>query len=124
MKLPTLDILPSERTLQCMPLKATDARKLIRRLLDEGKFIPPGARTPARKEMEKDGLTDIDAVNVVRGGAVREAEWVNGSWRHRVETARIVFVVAFDPEVEAVPADDEDLGETELVVVTGWRIGP
>jgi hypothetical protein len=105
-----------------MPLKATDARKLIRRMLDEGKFIPPGAGTHARKEMEKDGLTDIDAVNVLRGGAVREAEWENGSWRHRVETPRMVFVVTFDPEVVAAPAGDEDLGDAELLLVTGWRI--
>jgi hypothetical protein len=83
-----------------MTLRATDARRLIRRLLDEGKFIPPGAGSHARKEMEKDGLTDVDAVNVLRGGVVREAEWENGSWRHRVETAKMVFVVTFDPEPE------------------------
>jgi hypothetical protein len=105
-----------------MPLKATDARKLIRRLLDEGKFISPGARTHARKEMEKDGLTDVDAANVLRGGAVREAEWENGSWRHRVETQKMVFVATFDPEPAAMPEDDDDLGDLELVVVTGWRL--
>jgi hypothetical protein len=105
-----------------MPLKATDARKLLRRLLDEGKFVSPGAKTHARKEMEKDGLTDIDAVNVLRGGIVREAEWENGSWRHRVETMKIVFVATFDPEPEGMPGDEEDLGELELIVVTGWRI--
>lgn len=105
-----------------MPLKATDARKLIRRLLDEGKFIPPGKGTHARKEMDKDGLSDLDAVNVLRGGVVREAEWENGSWRHRVETPKMVFVATFDPEVEVMPSDDDDLGETELVLVTGWRI--
>src|SRR5579859_4013804 len=104
-----------------MPLRATDARKLIRRLLDEGKFISPGAGSHARKEMEKDGLTDLDAVNVLRGGSVREAEFENGSWRHRVETPRMVFVAAFDPEPEKMPADDEDL-DVELVLVTGWRI--
>lgn len=105
-----------------MPLKATDARKLIRRLLDEGKFIPPGKGTHARKEMVKDGLSDVDAVNVLRGGVVREAEWENGSWRHRVETPKMVFVATFDPEVEVMASDDDDLGETELVLVTGWRI--
>jgi len=105
-----------------MPLKATDARKLIRRLLDEGKFISPGARTHARKEMEKDGLTDLDAANVLRGGAVREAEWENGSWRHRVETQKLVFVATFDPEPAGMPEDDDDLGDLELIVVTGWRI--
>lgn len=107
-----------------MPLKATDARKLIRRLLDEGVFIAPGAGTHARREMDKDRLTDLDAVNVLRGGVVREAEWEHGSWRHRVETQRMVFVVTFDPEPERMPAEDESVDETELVVVTGWRIRP
>ena len=105
-----------------MPPKATDVRKLIRRLLDEGKFVPPGARSHARKETDKDGLTDVDAVNVLRGGVVRDREFDNGSWRHRVETQRMVFVVAFDPEPETMPADEEDLGELELVLVTGWRV--
>jgi hypothetical protein len=105
-----------------MPLKATDVRKLIRRLLDEGKFVPPGARSHARKEMEKDGLTDVDAVNVLRGGTVREGEFENGSWRHRVETQRMVFVVTFDPEPEKMPTAEESVDELELVIVTGWRL--
>ena len=105
-----------------MPLKATDVRKLIRRLLDEGKFVPPGARSHARREMEKDGLTDVDAVNVLRGGMVREGEFENGSWRHRVETQRMVFVVTFDPEPEKMPANDESVDELELVIVTGCRL--
>jgi hypothetical protein len=104
-----------------MPLRAADARTLVRRLLQEGKFISPGAGTHARKEMDKDGLTDLDAVNVLRAGVVREAEWENGSWRYRVETPKMVFVAVFDPEPEAMPADSADLGDVELVVVTGWR---
>ena len=104
-----------------MPLRATEARKLIRRLLDEGKFVSPGASTHARKEMEKDGLTDVDAVNVLRGGAVREGEWENGSWRYRIETPKMVFVAVFDPEPTAMPADDDDLDDLELLLVTGWR---
>jgi hypothetical protein len=105
-----------------MPLKATDARKLIRRLIDEGKFVPPGARSHARKEMERDGLTDVDSVNVLRAGVVREAEFENGSWRHRVETQRMVFVVTFDPEPSMMPTDAESVGDLELVLVTGWRL--
>jgi hypothetical protein len=31
-------------------------------------------------------------------------------------------VMAFDPEPEQLPGDDEDLSEVELVVVTAWRI--
>lgn len=69
----------------------------------------------------KDALIDLDGVNVLRGGVVREPEWENGSWRHRVETARMVFVVTFDPEPERMPHDDEDVGPIELVVVIGWR---
>jgi len=117
----SLDILPISENISAMPLKATDARKLVRRLLDEGKFVPPGARSHARKEMEKDGLTDVDAVNVLRGGVVKEGEFENGSWRHRVETQKMVFVVAFDPELEVMPAADDSVEDLELVVVTGWR---
>ena len=72
--------------------------------------------------MDKDGLTDVDAANVLRGGVVREAEWENGSWRHRIETQRIVFVVAFDPDVNVVPAEEDDVGDIELIIVTGWRL--
>lgn len=104
-----------------MPLKATEARKLIRRLLDEGKFISPGAKTHARQEMEKDGLTDIDAVNVLRGGAVREPEWENGSWRYLVETPKMAFVATFDPEPEGIPKGEDNLSELELVLITAWR---
>jgi len=82
----------------------------------------PGAETHARKEMVKDGLSDVDAVNVLRGGAVREAEWQNGSWRHRIETPRMVFVATFDPWIDTMPGDDDDLSGVELVLVTGWRI--
>ena len=71
--------------------------------------------------MEKDGLSDVDAVNVLRGGIVREGEWENGSWRYRVETQRMVFVVVFDPEVNSPLRQDDEIDDIELVVVTGWR---
>ncbi len=105
-----------------MPLTAADARKLIRRLLIEGKLVSPGAGSHARKEMDKDGLTDVDAVNVLRGGVVREPEWQNGSWRYRVETSRMMFVAVLDPEPTSMPGVDEDLEDLELIVVTGWRV--
>ncbi|MFO0686926.1 MAG: hypothetical protein U0234_32985 [Sandaracinus sp.] len=60
-------------------------------------------------------------MNVLRAGIVRDPEWENGSWRYRVETAKMLFVAAFDPEVDAMPGDDDDLGDLELIVVTGWR---
>jgi hypothetical protein len=54
-------------------------------------------------------MTTGDAVNVIRGGVVQPPEWEGGEWRYRVRTARMYVVVAFE-------------SESELVVVTGWRI--
>jgi hypothetical protein len=72
--------------------------------------------------MNKDNLGDSDAINVLRGGIVREAEWESGSWRYRAETPRMCFVVAFDPEPGGRPDEQDDLSEVELVVVTAWRV--
>lgn len=58
--------------------------------------------------MLADELTTLDCENVLRGGVVRPAEYSSGSWRYRVETARMTVVVAFR-------------SEHELVVVTAWR---
>ncbi len=71
--------------------------------------------------MEKDSLTDVDVVNVLRGGVVQAAERVNGSWRYRVLTQRTAVVAAFEPDVDAMPADKDDVSDMELVVVTAWR---
>jgi hypothetical protein len=57
-----------------MPLRAPDARTYIRRLLERGIFM---VSDHARREMKKDGLTDTDAINIARGGVVREPEWEN-----------------------------------------------
>ena len=104
-----------------MPLKASEAKSVIRRLLDEGRFVSPGKGTHAREEMDKDGLTDVDAVNVLRRGVMREPEWENGSWRYRAETLKMAFVVVIEPEPTEMPRPEQDLGETELIVVTGWK---
>jgi hypothetical protein len=100
-----------------MPLTAPEARKLIRHLLDHGTTV---VSPHARIEMTKDNLTDVDVVNVLRGGVVREPELEHGSWRYRVETPRIAVVCAFDPE----PDEAEDKDAIELVVVTAWRVKP
>lgn len=64
----------------------------------------------ALEELGKDDLTTVDAVNALRGGVVEPGELERGAWRYRVRTARLVVVVAFR-------------SDTELVVVTGWRVG-
>jgi hypothetical protein len=88
------------------PLGPDAARKRIRRILKSGCFL---YSRHAKEEMLADDLTTVDCENVLRGGVVRPAEYELGSWRHRVETNRIVVVVAFR-------------SERELVIVTAWRI--
>ena len=87
------------------PLDPTVARKLIQAITATGTVRFSGH---ALDEMKNDTLTTVDGVNVLRGGVVEPAEFERGSWRYRVRTARMTFVIAFR-------------SETELVVVTGWR---
>lgn len=83
------------------------AKKLMLAILAEGNIV---YSSHAEKELKKDDLTIVDAVNVIRGGVVEPAEYENGEWRYRVRTARIYVVVAFN-------------SVNELALVTGWRIG-
>ncbi|MFL5358490.1 DUF4258 domain-containing protein [Archangium sp.] len=87
------------------PLRAGDAKKRIRFILNEGWFR---FSKHAEGEMEKDELSPADVENVLRGGVVREPEWENGSWRYHVETSKIRVVIAFRDE-------------STLVVVTAMR---
>lgn len=100
-----------------MPLTPVAAKALIRRLLQDGRFVAPSARSHARQEMNKDRLTDGDLLNVLRAGAVDPAEWENGEWRYRVRTQRMTAVVAFEPDAD----DPTNEHEVELCVVTAWR---
>lgn len=87
------------------PLGPDAAKKLIRQILQDGRFT---YSRHAHEEMDADGLTTMDCTNVLRGGVVRPGEYEYGSWRYRVETNRITVVVAFS-------------SEWELVIVTAWR---
>jgi hypothetical protein len=89
------------------PLDPVAAKALIRRILDAG-VVTFSAH--ALEELSKDGLTTVDAVNALRGGVAGPGELERGTWRYPVRTARLVVVVAFR-------------SESELVVVTGWRVG-
>jgi hypothetical protein len=89
------------------PLDPAAAKTLIRTILDAG--VVAFSRH-ALEELGKDDLATVDAVNALRGGVVGTGELERGTWRYRVRTARLVVVVAFR-------------SETELVVVTGWRVG-
>jgi hypothetical protein len=88
------------------PLDPTRARQLIRSILDAGTVRFSGH---ALEELAKDDLTTLDCANVLRGGTVEPPELDKGTWRYRIRTSRIYVVVAFR-------------SETELVVVTAWRL--
>lgn len=87
------------------PLRAVDAKKLIRFIQHEGWVF---FSHHAEEEMQKDGLSPRDVENVLRGGVVREPEWENGSWRYHVETSKIRVVIALGDE-------------RTLIVVTAMR---
>lgn len=88
------------------PLTSVQARQLIRGVIESGSV---SFSKHAEEELAKDNLTMVDATNILRGGNVDPGEFENGSWRYRVRSSRIVVVVAFR-------------SETELRVVTAWRI--
>ncbi len=93
-------------TVDVEPQATNVARKLISAILASGRV---GFSRHAREEMEKDGLTEVDVTNVLRGGHITEpAEPGKVGWTYRVHTRLQCVVVAFR-------------SDTELVVVTAWR---
>ena len=90
------------------PFDPPEVRKRVRSILESG-LVSPSSH--ALEEMEKDNLTIVDCVNVLRGGWAEPGEWESGTWRYRVRTARICVVIAFR-------------SETKLSIVTAWRERP
>jgi hypothetical protein len=88
------------------PLKGPEAKALIREILSAGEATY--SKPHAEERLGKWNLSTLDCVNVLRGGAVAEGEYENGSWRYRVCTQRICVVVRFETE---------DI----LQIVTAWR---
>jgi hypothetical protein len=89
------------------PLRAAAAKKLLREILDAGTITY--SQPHALERLKKHRMSMLDCENVLRGGAVAEAEWENGAWRHHVYTNRFTVVVQF-------------LSESHLLVVTAWRL--
>ncbi len=91
------------------PFNEHKARNLLRGIVHAGHV---GFTPHARQEMAHDHLTAQDALNVLCAGRIPEAaEERLGTWRYRVRTPRMVFVVAFRSAMECT-------------VVTGWRLMP
>ncbi len=85
------------------PLKAEAAKRLVHKILKEGTVTY--SQPHAIDRLEKHKMTMVDCENVLRGGAVAEAEWENGAWLY---TNRFTVVVQF-------------LSEDHLLIVTAWR---
>jgi hypothetical protein len=88
------------------PLRPADARKLLRAILASGEVVFTGH---ALDEMERDGISQADAIGVLRSGVVEPAELERGSWRYRVRAHRTYVVAAFRSEGAAA-------------VITPWRL--
>ena len=87
------------------PLAPTEARRLIRRIIEEGEVEFWGH---AQREMAKDGLSQLDCVNVLRAGWPAAGECYGDRWRYQVHSRMICVVVQFE-------------SEHHLAIVTSWR---
>ncbi len=87
------------------PLTPSDGRKLICKILEERDVE---FWHHAQEEMTKDGLSQVDCLNVLRGGWPAAGECYGNRWRYQVHTQAICVVVQFELE-------------SHLAVVTAWR---
>ncbi len=78
-------------------LTQNEARKLIAKIVhasdDKIRFS-----NHSIIELRNDGLTSVDALNVLKSTdskIYQEGEWINGSYRYRLETKNLVIVIGF-----------------------------
>jgi uncharacterized phage infection (PIP) family protein YhgE len=91
-------------------LSRNEARKQISKIMSQS---PGNARFSkhAIEELDKDGLTTADAINVLKSTDAKifkDGEWENGNYRYRLETSHLLVVVGFWND------------GTGLSVVTAW----
>jgi hypothetical protein len=87
------------------PLDRVAAKRLVAEILEDGTWI---CTDHARAELDKDNMSDQDAIIILRAGVFDPAEWEDGRWRYRARTARMAVIFQFE-------------SETELRLVTAWR---
>jgi hypothetical protein len=88
------------------PLGPAQAKRLLRAILAAGDV---SFTKHALDEMDQDGISQAEAIGVLRSGTVEPAEFERGSWRYRLHAQRTYVVAAFRSDVSAV-------------VVTAWRV--
>ena len=72
------------------PLRPPVARKLILQIIFRG--IVTYSQPHAEEQMHKRGISTVDCINILRGGAVDEGEYENSGWRYRVHTPKMCAV--------------------------------
>lgn len=72
------------------------ARKILSQILNERADIRISFSKHCREELKNDCLTTVDVFNVLKAGFIKtDPEEVKGTYRYRVETERIVVIIAF-----------------------------
>jgi hypothetical protein len=89
------------------PLPLRQAKKLILDIIEKG--MVTYSRPHALDRMKERDITMVDCINILRAGRMSEPEYVNESWRYRIETNSMAAVITF-------------LSETGLMVVTVIRL--
>ena len=87
------------------PLRPAEAKRLLQAILATGEVV---FTNHALDEMAQDGISQAEAIGVLRSGVMGPAEFERGSWRYRVRARRTCVVASFRSEAAAV-------------VVTAWR---
>lgn len=88
-------------------MRFTQAQKQLNKLLNS--MCVTSFTKHASEEMEKDNLKTGDIFNVLNAGRIYDdPENINDSWRYRVETKKILVVVAF-------------ANPNKIRVITAWR---
>lgn len=89
-------------------LSPVQARKILAEIFNENpNFI--SFTKHAFEQMDEDDLKMGDILNVIKAGKIHDdPEFENGSYRYRVQTAKITVVIAFRKP-------------NHVVVITTWR---
>jgi len=76
-------------------LNRVQARKLLSEILNADTNAISLSKH-CRKELAHDNLTTVDLLNVLKAGLIyTDPELVNGTYRYRVETEKIIVVITF-----------------------------
>ena len=75
------------------PMTPIQARNQARWILEHGSVKYPDH---ALKRLVDHGMSQVDAINVIRAGVYQPPEIQNAQWRYRIHTKRFYVVIAFE----------------------------